>query len=84
MSVRRGRTCEKIRLYFADAATVFEDNRTVTVAEGDPEEERYVTLGMDALGLVLVVVYATRGERIRIISARRATRRERTAYEEGL
>jgi uncharacterized protein len=69
---------------FADAATVFEDDRAVTVAEDDPEEERYVTLGMDALGRVLVVVYAMRGERIRIISARRATRHEREEYEQVL
>jgi uncharacterized protein len=39
---------------------------------------------MDALGRVLVVVYTMRGERIRIISARQATRRERAEYERGL
>lgn len=38
-------------------------------------------IGMDALGRVLVVAYTMRGERIRIISARRATRRERAEYE---
>jgi uncharacterized protein len=37
--------------------------------------------GMDALGRELVVIYTVRGERIRIISARRATRRERAEYE---
>ena len=56
----------------------------MTLAEDDPEEERYITLGMDALGRVLVVIYAMRGERIRIISARRATRREREENEQGL
>jgi uncharacterized protein len=74
----------KHKVDFADAATVFEDNRAVTVAEDDPEEERYVTLGMDALGRILVVVYTLRGERIRIISARRTTRREREEYEQSL
>jgi uncharacterized DUF497 family protein len=69
---------------FADAATVFEDDRAVTVAEDDPEEVRYVTIAMDALGRVLVVVYTMRGECIRIISARRATERERAEYEQGL
>jgi uncharacterized protein len=39
---------------------------------------------MDALGRVLVVVYTMRGERIRIISARQATRRERAEHEQGL
>ena len=47
------------------------------------EEERWVTLGLDALGRVLVVVYAWRGESVRVISARKATPRERRRYEEG-
>ncbi len=74
----------KHRVDFADAATVFEDDRAVTVADDDPEEERYATLGTDALGRVLVVAYTMRGERIRMISARRATKRERAEYEQGL
>ncbi len=65
---------------FADAATVFQDNRAVTVPDDDPDEERDVTIGMDALGRVLVVAYTMRGERIRIFSARRATKRERAEY----
>ena len=73
------------RVDFADAATVFEDDRAVTVTDEAPDEERYSTIGMDALGRELVVIYAVRGERIRIISARRATRRERTEYrKQGL
>jgi hypothetical protein len=44
------------------------------------EEERFVTIGMDFLGRVLVVVFAWRGTRIRIISARRASRTERREY----
>ncbi len=40
-----------------------------------------VTIGMDALGRLLVVVYAWRGERVGVISARRATPRERQSYE---
>src|SRR5256884_776090 len=42
------------------------------------EEERWITLGMDALGRVLVVIYTWRGERVRLISARQ----ERRKYEE--
>jgi uncharacterized DUF497 family protein len=75
---------QKHNVDFADAATVFEDDRAVTVTIDDAEEERYITLGIDALGRVLVVVYTMRGTRIRIISARRATRRERAEYEQGL
>ncbi|MBV8136495.1 MAG: BrnT family toxin [Deltaproteobacteria bacterium] len=74
----------KHRVDFADAATIFGDERAVTVAEDDPEEERYATIGIDALARVLVVVYTMRGDRIRIISARRATKREREHYEQGL
>ena len=65
---------------FADAATVFDDDRGVTVTDEAPDEERYSTIGLDALGRELVVIYTMRGTRIRIISARRATRRERAEY----
>ena len=41
------------------------------------DEARFVTLGRDALGRILVVVYTWRGDNVRVISARRATRRER-------
>ncbi len=71
----------KHRVDFADAVTMFEDVRAVTVVDDDPEEERYVTIGTDALGRVLVVAYTIRGDCIRIISARRATARERAEYE---
>jgi uncharacterized DUF497 family protein len=47
-----------------------------------PDEERFVTLGLDFLGRVVVVVWTSRDDEIRIISARGATRRERGQYEE--
>ncbi|MGH7918024.1 MAG: BrnT family toxin [Candidatus Binataceae bacterium] len=74
----------KHRIDFADAAIVLEDGRALTVTDDDQEEERFVTIGMDALGRVLVVINTIRGERVRIISARRATRRERAEYEQNL
>ncbi len=53
---RKARTnSRKHRIDFADAATIFEDDRAVTLAEDGPEDERYITIGMDALGRVLVV-----------------------------
>jgi hypothetical protein len=67
---------------FADAATVLHDEFAITVLDDDPDEERYVTVGADALGRVLVVVFTWRGSRIRLISARTATARERCRYEE--
>ncbi len=68
---------------FADAATVLYDELAITVPNDHPEEDRFVTLGMDAIGRVLVAVYTWRGDRARLISARHATRRERRQYEEG-
>ena len=47
-------------------------------------EQRFVTVGMDAVDRILVVVYTHRGENIRLISARTATKGERKSYEEGI
>lgn len=67
---------------FADAVAVFEDDFALT--RPDPAsrgESRFVTLGLDAFGRHLVVVFTERGARVRIISARLATKPERKAYE---
>ncbi len=74
----------KHRIDFADAATVLHDERAITIRDDAEDEERYVTLGMDALGRILVVVYTWRGDRPRLISARRATPTERREYEAEL
>ena len=70
---------------FEEEATVFGDPLSITI--DDPEhsvgEERYVTLGESALGRLLVVIVVERGDRIRIISAREATRREARDYEQA-
>ena len=52
--------------------------------DSEDDEERHVTLGLDALGRCLVVVYTWRQEKVRLISARKATPKERKAYEEGI
>ena len=66
---------------FADATEVFEDARAITQADPHPREKRLVTLGLDALGRLLVVCWTSRGsDRVRIISARKATRSESRAY----
>jgi uncharacterized protein len=67
---------------FADAVTALHDEWALTVRDPHPGEERFVTLGMDAIGRVLVVIYTWRGERVRLISARLATRREREQHRE--
>jgi len=68
---------------FADAVGVFEDDWVMTIKdELVGSEQRFAALGTDFLGRVLVVVYTYRGDDIRVISARRATRRERRTYEQ--
>ncbi len=54
---------------------------TVIDDESDPVEQRFVILGSDAAGRILVVVYCWRGEDVRLISARRAEPHEREEYE---
>jgi uncharacterized DUF497 family protein len=65
---------------FADAVSIFFDDSAVTIEDIYPEEERFATLGMDALGRILVVVYTWREDNIRLISARKATEKERKQY----
>lgn len=67
---------------FADAVSVFSDDLAITIPDERFDEERLVTIGMDGLARVLVVVYTLRGDEIRLISARKATRQERQQYEE--
>ena len=66
---------------FADTVAVLEDERAITLLEGYPEEERFITVGVDSFGRILVVVYTMRENRIRIISARKATAKEIRQYE---
>ena len=55
----------------------------ITIEDTRHGEQRFVTVGSDLLGRILVVVYAYSGEEeIRIISARKATPKERRVYEE--
>jgi uncharacterized DUF497 family protein len=69
---------------FPDAVSALEDDRALTMSEHAADgEERWITLGMDALGRVLVVIYTLRAERVRLISARTATPSERRTYVEG-
>ena len=67
---------------FADAISVFSDDLAITISDERFDEERFVTIGMDAFARILVVVYTWRGDEIRLISARKANRQERQQYEE--
>ena len=71
---------------FEEASTLFADPLSHTIP--DPEhsrtEKRYITMGSAFNGKLLVVVHTDRDDNIRIISARRASRRERRVYEENI
>lgn len=71
---------------FEEAATVFGDPLSVTVSdpEHSAEEDRYIIVGLSRRHRLLIVSFAERGDRIRIISARELTRAERKAYEEEI
>lgn len=71
----------KHRVSFAHAEQSLRDERAITVADPDSEGElRFVTLGMDASGRILVVVHTLRGDRVRIIPARKASPGEAEHY----
>jgi uncharacterized protein len=71
----------KHKVSFADAEQALRDPNALTMEDPDAEgERRFVSLGMDAHGRVLVVVHTPRGDRTRLISARKAGRQERDQY----
>ena len=66
---------------FADAVTVLEDERAITIPNDYADEDRFITVGRDSFGQILVVVYTWRESQIRIISARKATAKEIRQYK---
>jgi len=69
---------------FVDAVGVLEDELALVREDvAAYQEERFIAVGMDYLGRLLTVVFTYRGEDIRIISARKATKNERLDYESG-
>jgi len=75
------RNLKKHRIDFADAVTVFDDFNTGTLNDLGHDKERFITIGMNAYGRILVVVYTWRGDYIRLISARKATKHERKQHQ---
>lgn len=72
----------KHRVSFAHAEQVLRDPCAVTIEDPDSQDEaRFVTLGMDALGRILIVVHTPRGNRTRLISARKASKGEMGHYD---
>jgi uncharacterized protein len=71
----------KHKVSFAHAEQALRDPRAVTIEDPDAEgEQRFITVGTDALGRVLVVVHTMRGNSVRLISARKASRGEAAQY----
>lgn len=66
---------------FAHAEQALRDQFAVTIQDPDHHvEQRFLTLGMDAIGRILVVWHTQRGERTRLISARKASPNETRSY----
>lgn len=74
----------KHRVSFEEAATIFFDPFALTIPDPDhsSSEDRFVTIGQSIKLRVLVVIHTDRKQRIRLISARKATARERGYYED--
>ena len=74
----------RLGVAFADAVAVFEDERAITMRDDltAVDEQRWLTLGRDTRGRILVVAFTWRNDRIRLFSARRAMASERRQYVE--
>jgi uncharacterized protein len=79
--VKAAANLKKHKVSFAHAEQALRDPMALTVEDPDSEgEQRFITLGMDALGRVLVVIHTPRRDAVRLISARRASRGESEQY----
>jgi len=84
----REKAAENVRKHgvgFEEAVSVFRDPLSLTIPDPDHSigEERLLILGMSIKARLVVVSHVERGDRIRLINARRADSRERRDYEEG-
>ena len=75
----------KHSISFEEAATIFIDPLEITIDDPDHSvsEHRFISIGVSFKQRLLVVSYTERGDKIRIINARKPTKLERRAYEEG-
>jgi uncharacterized DUF497 family protein len=69
-------------VHFADSVIALQDELALTISDPDAQgEDRFISMGLDAYGRLLVSVFAMRADVIRIISSRKASKRERARYE---
>ena len=85
-SNKAGSNLAKHGVSFEEATTVFGDPFSITIPDPahSQAEMRFVILGRSHQGRLLVVIHTERGDNIRVISARRAGRRERKDYEKAI
>jgi uncharacterized protein len=70
---------------FDEAAMVLLSDTAIRFEDNQPDEERFIAIGYSPEARILVVIYCYRNEdEVRIISARKATRKEREQYEKGI
>jgi uncharacterized protein len=81
---KAARNLRKHGVSFREAASVFQDDLSISVPDPDhsAEEDRFITVGVSMHNRLLMVAHTDRKGLIRIISARELTPRERTQYEE--
>jgi uncharacterized protein len=75
----------KHKIRFSDAESVLFDPYALTIEDKDSEgEQRHISIGMDCIGRILLVIYTYRSDEIRLISARKATTKEKKSYEKRI
>ncbi len=81
-SAKAAANLSKHKVRFADAALSLEDPHALVTTDPDASgEERFICLGADPEGRLLVTIFTHRGRKVRIISSRRASPRERRIYD---
>jgi uncharacterized protein len=83
--VKARENLKRHKVPFDEGKTIFNDPFLLTYPDIDSSgaEERYINIGLSAKNRVLVLIHTERQSKIRIISCRKATPRERRHYEEG-
>ena len=83
--VKAKENLRKHEVSFEEGKTIFNDPFLFTFPdyEHSVDEERYVNIGLSVTGRILILTHTERQDKIRIISCRKATARERRFYEEG-
>ncbi len=75
----------KHKVDFNEAKTIFDDSLQISIKDLDHSfyENRFITIGMSEKNRLLIIAHTFQNDKIRIITARKTTRNERTDYEEG-